>query len=92
MPEEGLKPQKYLLELDKIRVPGILACVEKWDLENFELMPDGSLPFTPRLDSHRLIAWIHDELRRVFLGELEVPNESSPTLTATQAKDTEAES
>jgi hypothetical protein len=90
LPEEGLKPQKYLLELDKIRVPGILACVEKWELENFELLPDGGLPFSPRLDTHKLIAWIHNEIRAVFLGELEVPNASSPTLTDPQATDTEA--
>jgi hypothetical protein len=90
-PEENLKPQKYLLEVDKIRVPGLLACVEKWELENFQLI-DGSLPFTPRLESHRLIAWIHGELRKIYLGELDVPNASSPTPTDTQAKDNEAAS
>jgi hypothetical protein len=88
LPEDEAKPQKYLIELDKIRVPGIMACVEKWDLQNFALI-DGGIPFSPRLDSHKLIAWIHNEIRAVYLGELEVPNESSPTLTDTQAKDSE---
>lgn len=91
LPEDNGKPQKYLLELDKLRVPCILACVEKWDLENFALI-DGSLPFSPRLDSHKLIAWIHGEIRSIYLGELDIPNVSSPTLTDTQAKDSAAAS
>ncbi len=89
LPEDNNKPQKYLLELDKIRVPGVLACVEKWDLQNFQLI-DGSLPFTPRLESHKLIAWIFGELRSIYFGELIIPNKLSPTPTDTQAKDSEA--
>ena len=77
----------FLTAYDKPRIPAILACVEKWELENFALMPDGGIPMSPRRDSYRLIEWLFSEIRAVYLGELEIPNESSPTPTATQAAD-----
>ena len=77
----------FLTAYDKPRIPAILACVEKWELENFALMPDGGIPMSPRRESYKLIEWLFGEIRAVYLGELEIPNESSPTPTATQAAD-----
>lgn len=60
---------------DKVCAPAVLACVEKWELENFELLPDGSLPWTPRTESHNLIVWLHNEIYKIYIGEVIVPNE-----------------
>ena len=73
MPEDG---RVFFTVLDKPQVPAILACVEKWELSNFP--PSVTLetfPFTPRKNSHELIAWLFGEIRKIYLGELEIPNE-----------------
>ena len=65
----------FLSVVDKTQLPTILACVEKWELGNFPESPSlETWPFSPRRESHQLIAWLFDEIRKVYLGELEVPN------------------
>ena len=73
--------------LDELKQPAIMACVEKWELENFTLCPDGTPPASPRLDSHKLREWLFMEIATVYFGELIVPNELSPTPTDTPATD-----
>jgi len=65
----------FLTVKDKQRLPGVLACVEKWELENFpnDVTLD-TFPFSPRGASHKLIEWIYDEIFNIYIGELEVPN------------------
>lgn len=61
---------------DAKRIEGILACVEEWDLENF---PDEvtveTFPATPRTSSHALISWLFGEIVKLYIGEVEIPNE-----------------
>ena len=69
--------------LDKKKLPAIFACVEKWELSNLpENITSETFPFSPRKDTHQLIDWLYDEIRKVYLGELEIPNESRPTPSA----------
>lgn len=68
----------WLTVIDKKRLPAIFDCVETWNLQNF---PDPSptletFPMTPRPESNKLITWLWDEIRNIYLGELEVPNAS----------------
>jgi hypothetical protein len=66
----------FLTVLDKPQLPAVLACVEKWELQNFPDSPAlETFPMTPRKASHDLISWIFVELRKIYLGELEIPNE-----------------
>lgn len=60
---------------DKAFVAAICACVEKWELKNFpkDVTPD-TWPATPRGDSHALVEWLAQEINRIYLGEIEVPN------------------
>jgi hypothetical protein len=67
--------RKYLTEFDKPQIPAILACVEKWELTDFPLPTVDTFPMSPRKATHDLIAWIFGELRRIYIGELEIPNE-----------------
>ena len=73
-PKEGEKI--WLTILDKEKMPAILACTEKWELENFPSDPTmENWPLSPRPASHKLINWLWEEIRNVYIGELEVPNE-----------------
>jgi hypothetical protein len=74
--KKALEDYRYFNSITDIeKAPAILACVEKWELKNFVLASDGSMPATPRKDSHLLIEWLFDELRKVYKGEEIVPNE-----------------
>jgi hypothetical protein len=64
-----------LTNLDKPKLPALLACVEKWDIPNFpENVSIETFPFTPRRAAHELITQIFSEIALVYNGELEVPN------------------
>lgn len=64
-----------LTDIDKPRLPALLACVEKWDLKDF---PDpvtvDTFPLTPRRPAHELIEQIFDAIREVYNGEIDIPN------------------
>jgi len=65
-----------ITDMDKPKLPALLACVEKWELQD---IPAGvtveTFPFTPRPASHQLIEWLWMELFKIYLGDAEVPNE-----------------
>ena len=84
--EEGEK-RLIITLIDEYRQPAILTCVEKWDLQNFTLTANGTLPASPRGDSHKLCEWIFSELAEIYFGEALIPNESSPMPTTTPAPD-----
>jgi hypothetical protein len=66
----------FFTVLDKNQLPAVLACVEKWELQNFpDPLTADNFPFSPRKDSHDLIVWLFGEIRKVYLGELDIPNE-----------------
>ena len=61
---------------DSIIIPAILKCVAEWHLENFpaELKAE-NFPASPRKDARILIDWLWDEINKIYIGEVEVPNE-----------------
>ena len=66
----------FFTVLDKPHLPAIFACVEKWELSHFpESVTIETFPMSPRKDSHELIAWLFHEIYKVYMGELEIPNE-----------------
>lgn len=75
-PEAEGKERIPLTAIDKWHFPAILACVEKWDIKG---LPDPvsfeTIPLSPRAESHKFIDWLWLEIRKVYLGEVEVPNE-----------------
>jgi hypothetical protein len=61
---------------DKQAIPAVIACVEKWELKDFPEQPTvETFPWSPRKDSHELIDWLMGEIRKIYQGELEIPNE-----------------
>ena len=67
---QALQGDITLTDVNYAMLPGICACVEKWELEGISDPPD-PLPATPRADSRDLIAWILREIRLVYFGEEE---------------------
>lgn len=61
---------------DKLKLPAILACVEKWELADFPADVNmGTFPFSPRGKSSELINWLYGEIFLIYKGESEIPNE-----------------
>ena len=56
------KPGDYLRYSAAV-LPGILACVEKWELKGFTPDP---FPATPRDSSDKLLAWLLREIGKVI--------------------------
>jgi hypothetical protein len=81
IPKEG---KLWLSVIDENKLPAVIACVQEWHLDNFTPDP---FPASPRGDSHKLIDWIFGELIKVYAGEAEIPNESSPTPIVTPTPD-----
>lgn len=62
--------------LDKKYLPAVFACVEKWDLVNFQVDPAAqTIQMSPRRASHEVVDWIWSEIIKIYIGESEVPNE-----------------
>lgn len=76
IPEKTDDGRIWYSVIDTNQLPAIFACVEKWELENMpENLTAENFPASPRGESHKLIDWIFSELRKVYFGELEIPNE-----------------
>jgi hypothetical protein len=65
------------VKIDKAHLIGILACVEKWDLQNMpEPLTLENFPMSPQGARRELVGWLWNELyNKIYLGELEIPNE-----------------
>lgn len=61
-------------EYDAAISPGVLACVEKWELAGLPEHPT-ALPATPRVTSHRLIVWLMREITDLVTQDEEVPKD-----------------
>ena len=71
-----LKPGVMLGVVDADKLPAIVAIVEKWELENFPgNVTADTFPMTPRADSHRLLMWLWEEITKIYVGEVAIPNE-----------------
>lgn len=62
-------------ELARAFLPGICACVEKWDIQGLgsPVTPE-TFPATPRLASIRLLAWLIGSVVEIVTVEEELPN------------------
>ena len=92
--KEKRKVKSYIMtELDKPKLPALIACVEKWELSHdFPEKPTvETFPLTPRRPSHELIEQVFDEIRKVYNGEIEIPNGSSPMPISMQSEEETAE-
>ena len=57
-------------------LPGILSCVEKWDLENIpKKLTAKNFPATPMTASGELVDWLRDEITSLVIEAESVPNE-----------------
>jgi len=74
--EAGEDGKVYLTALDVNKLPAVILCVEKWELENFpETVTLETFPASPRKHSHALIDFIYREILKVYTGDAEIPNE-----------------
>jgi len=92
--EAGMKHVKgedgrvWFSDMDDNQLPAIFACVEKWEIPNLpENLTIKNFPASPRLPTHDFIEWLYGEIKKVYFGEAEIPNASSPTPSDTPAKD-----
>ena len=62
-------------EIDRIFTPILCELVEEWHIEGVPDKPTpDTFPGSPRLASHQLIEWIGGEIRKVYIGEIDIPN------------------
>ena len=58
-----------------IILDGILPCVEGWQLDGLpETLTKDTFPGTPRIPSVELIAWLVEEISKLFIEANDVPN------------------
>ncbi len=50
-------------------MPGIFACVDKWELDGLDNPTPDTFPATPRKQSAELIVWLMNEISRIYSGE-----------------------
>ena len=64
------------LKLRYALLPGLIACVEKWELEGVAEHPTvDTFPATPLRPAGELIDWIQEEVTALLLEAETVPNE-----------------
>ena len=62
---------------DALLIPVFIKCVSEWHLENFPTPPTlENFPASPRKDVRILIDWLWDEINKIYVGEIDIPNES----------------
>ena len=55
------------LEYNFAVLPGVLACVEKWNLDHCPANPDlDTFPATPSLESNEMLSWLLVEVVSIF--------------------------
>lgn len=65
-------------ELHAALLPGIFACIDKWELEGFPDPVDiSNFPASPARERSILVAWLIGEVTSIYAGtaEVEDPNE-----------------
>jgi hypothetical protein len=61
------------IQYDASMIGVICECVEQWDLKDLEQLSPETFPSTPRVASAKLVAWLFEEITKMFRPE--VPNE-----------------
>lgn len=55
-------------------LPGLLACVDEWKLENFvQHVTADTFPASPRKDADQLVVWLVKNIKTIWRGD-EVPD------------------
>lgn len=73
--EAAKRAESSVMASNAAWLPGILACVEAWELENFPRNPTPeTFPATPPGSSARLIAWLIGEIGGLFQESDPDPN------------------
>lgn len=70
-----------VLRAQQASLPGVCACVERWDLaplvtngaEPVQYLPD-TFPSSPLRPAIALLAWLTGEVNRIAIGEAQLPN------------------
>jgi hypothetical protein len=57
-----------MTDINYVILPGICACVEKWELEGIE-NPPNPFPASPRKQSRELVDWLIGEITIIYSGE-----------------------
>lgn len=72
---DALGENPTILHVRATQLPGVLACVEEWKLENFPSnVTVDSFPATPPKSCAQLIAWLIGEISTLFREAEEIPN------------------
>jgi len=75
-PEKDAEGKTWLSAYDANRIPALLGCVTKWNLEGFpENLTVENFPASPRKASNALVNFLFLELINIYTGDTEVPNE-----------------
>lgn len=63
------------LEYNHALMPGVFACVEKWELQNVLPSPTpDTFPTSPRVSAMKLFAWLLGEVMKLYQEAEEIPN------------------
>lgn len=75
--EDAIEATKGLESVKKQHaalLPGICACVEKWELEGLGQLTPATFPSTPGVSSARLVSWLMEEILKLYQEGEEIPN------------------
>ena len=63
--------------VDAVYLPAVLKCIEKVEINGLpEKLTAQNFPFSPRAESSQFIDFLVTEIRKVYSGEVDIPNES----------------
>lgn len=66
---QALSGDITMTDLNYAMLPGVCACVDKWELEGLGQLTPDTFPATPRKASMELLGWLIGEITRVYVGE-----------------------
>jgi hypothetical protein len=69
----GISPEQDIPHQEYAVLPGLLKCVEKWDIPGFESITLDTFPSTPRKSVNQLINWLILEVT-ALVSEADDPN------------------
>lgn len=61
-------------DFDRAMLPGLCACVEKWELQGLGQVSPETFPATPRKSSAKLVAWLLNEVTVLIREADDIPN------------------
>jgi len=58
-----------MTDINYAMLPGICACVEKWELEGLDNVTPDTFPASPRKLSIELVTWLTNEIAKIYNGK-----------------------